>query len=273
MKASTSQVITLALLVALLGSNIYVAFGLWRVIHGQERLVTRPLEDIANEPLPVDFEFHSLKEVHERLAKLADAGARERGITIAEIDSWFITPEDENGVQEELREQRQRLRDSIIAEVHALRQDALRAQSGREGQRLYGEASALIALFPLDPDDETAMTQARDLSASQAWIEARLGEARRLRYNHWATERIAAAIKGYHDNSSAFSPKAENPRLILSLVEELGPVDPMLLEPAVLELYNYVVQITKGDISEADKVDLAKKLTAPTIERKTLEDF
>ena len=53
----------------------------------------------------------------------------------------------------------------------------------------------------------------------------------------------------------------------------LGPVDPSLLEPAVLDLYNYVIENTKGKIYEGEKTELAKKLTDPSIRRKTLGDF
>lgn len=58
-----------------------------------------------------------------------------------------------------------------------------------------------------------------------------------------------------------------------SLVSHLGEVDPIQLEPATLELYNYVIDLTKGSISEKEKVDLAKRLTSPSIKRKTLGDF
>ena len=84
---------------------------------------------------------------------------------------------------------------------------------------------------------------------------------------------IDYAIWGYNDKSSFLSPKKENKALVDSLVYTLGEVDPVLLEPVVLELYNYVVDLTKGSISEKDKVDLAKRLTDSGIRRKTLGDF
>ncbi len=42
---------------------------------------------------------------------------------------------------------------------------------------------------------------------------------------------------------------------------------------ANLELLNYIIELTKGSISQAEKVQLAKQLTDPQIRRKTLGDF
>jgi hypothetical protein len=85
--------------------------------------------------------------------------------------------------------------------------------------------------------------------------------------------RIEQAITGYRTKSSFWSPKKENNELISSLVTYLGDVDPNQLEPVVLSLYNYVVEMTKESISEADKLMLAKKLTAPDIRRNHPDDF
>jgi phenylpyruvate tautomerase PptA (4-oxalocrotonate tautomerase family) len=41
----------------------------------------------------------------------------------------------------------------------------------------------------------------------------------------------------------------------------------------VLELYNYVIDRTKGSLSEQNKLELAKRLTDPSIRRKAMGDF
>jgi len=58
-----------------------------------------------------------------------------------------------------------------------------------------------------------------------------------------------------------------------ALVKNLGEVDPNLLEPAVMELYSYAIELTKDDLAEQEKVELAKRLTDPSIHRKTMGDF
>ena len=271
MKSSQLQLITLTLLVGLLGVNLYVALKLDQMMRDQ----AYPLADQQESPpiLDVDLKFHTLDEVRERFDKLANLGALERATTIAEIDGWFIEPKDEDAVQMQMGEQLQQLREQIVIEIKVLQKQTLQAQNGHTALQFYGDANALLSLFPLDPEEDTVMQQALELSTSQLQTAARMKEAQHLRYNRWATERIAAAIKGYHDNSSSLSPKAENPKLIASLVTELATVSPMLLEPLVLDLYSYAIQITNDDISEDERTELVEKLTDPSIERKTLEDF
>lgn len=89
----------------------------------------------------------------------------------------------------------------------------------------------------------------------------------------YVTDRIEGALNGYNENKSFLSPKQENPALIASLVKNLAEVDPSLIEPVVLELYSYVIEMTKSSISDADKIELAKRLTDPVVKRKSLGDF
>ena len=122
-------------------------------------------------------------------------------------------------------------------------------------------------------DEQAVIEEAKAISAQQAEVAMRLEVLRRQRYNLWATQCIEAAIDGYNKNKSYLHPEAENAHLIDSLVKTLGEVDPALIEPAVLELYNYVIDLTKDSISEKDKINLTKGLTDPSIRRKNLGDF
>ena len=46
----------------------------------------------------------------------------------------------------------------------------------------------------------------------------------------------------------------------------------MFLEPAVLELYNYIIDTMKGSLSAANKLEFARELTDPKISRVSLGD-
>jgi hypothetical protein len=46
-----------------------------------------------------------------------------------------------------------------------------------------------------------------------------------------------------------------------------------MLEPAVLALYKYVIEMTNKSIAEKDKIALAKKLTSSTSARRNLGEF
>jgi hypothetical protein len=75
------------------------------------------------------------------------------------------------------------------------------------------------------------------LSAQQAEVANRIEMIRRQRYNRWSAQQIDYAIWGYNQKSSLLHPKNENKDLMDSTVSTLGEVDPILLEPVVLELY------------------------------------
>jgi hypothetical protein len=156
--------------------------------------------------------------------------------------------------------------------VTALQKKALEATSGAGGAKKHAEAAAVLALYPMS-EDKTVVEEAKKLSGQQAELAIRLEVLRRQRYNRWAVEKIAEAIDGYNENRGWWSPMEESQFLTDSLVESLGEVDPGLLEPVVLERYNYVINLTKSAISEEDTVYLAKRMTNPSIKRKTLEDF
>jgi hypothetical protein len=191
---------------------------------------------------------------------------------LAEIDTWVVRPEEEAGMLEFKLKLATRLRELVKSEIVLLQKQALASPNGREAAAKYSEAGRILSLYPVS-EDLSVLEEARLLSQQQGECARRLGVLRRQRYNHWATAQIEKAIKGYNSKSSYWSPKKENPLLINSLVETLGTVDPALLEPVVLELYNYVIELTKGSISESDKIDLAKRLTGPDVKRKGLEDF
>ncbi|MGB2832929.1 MAG: hypothetical protein WBC07_08230 [Methylotenera sp.] len=217
--------------------------------------------------------LHTLDEVNTRLAKLGDnADARALALSISEIDGWLINPTSYTSVKEAVDHQVEILRQKILKEVDVATQNALNAGNGKDAKKYLEEVGVLVSLYPMG-ESESIINQAKDLTEKHRNLSFKLEGLRRIRYNHWAVIQIEQALNGYHKNKSIWSPKKENAALVSSLVTCLGEIDPNLLEPTVLSLYNYVVDITKESISEKDKVDLAKKLTSQNIQRKMLDEF
>lgn len=214
-----------------------------------------------------------MADVEKRFTNLgASATTAEIAFAIAEVDKWLIERESAARAQNLIDRQLVDLRKRVLSDVEKLYADALAARTGPEAARTYTKAGALVALFPMSESSDV-VEQARLLTAMHRNVGLKLEGAKRLRYNRWAMGKIEKAITDFHKNSSIIHPIDENPLLIASLVANLSNVDPNQLEPTVLSLYNYVIELTKDSISETDKVTLAKKMTALEIRRKTPDDF
>lgn len=217
--------------------------------------------------------WHSLTDVEKLFAAIGvSPSATTLAKSIAEVDEWLIDPKFSIPVQKLLESRLAELRQRVLDEVKNKHILVLSAKTGAEAAKVFNEAGALVALFPMG-ESHIIIEQARWLNSSHRNIGLKIEVAKRVRYNQWAVIRIEQAIQGYHAKSRFWSPKKENKELIDSLVTYLGEVDPTQLEPSVLGLYNYVIEITKESISEGDKVNLAKRLTAPEIRRSHPDDY
>jgi hypothetical protein len=245
-------------------------------IERQLTVVARQFEDVP-EAAPADSDefprFHGTEEVEAMIQELDKTPtARQLASALTTLDSWFIAPPDEEAVQKAKAGLVGRLREQVKKQVVALQKSALSAANGSQAVEKHGEAAEILLLYPM-AEDKAVLEEVRRLATQQADVAARIEVLRRQRYNHWAMDRIEAALKGFHENSKYLSPKQENAALVASLVKNLGDVDPSLIEPAVLDLYNYVFTLTKDSISEIDKIELGKRLSDPANKRKILGDF
>lgn len=230
-------------------------------------------ETTAANDLVGSAEWHTVADVEKRFAAVATSdSAPALAVAIAEVDEWLIEPKSSAAVQSLLDRRLIDLRKRVLDDVKKTHLLALAAKSGAEATKAYSDAGALVALFPMS-GTPSIVEQARGLTTAHRNVGMKLEVAKRVRYNRWTVERLEKAIQDYHAKSSFWSPKKENTALIDSLVTNLGEVDPNQLEPSVLSLYNYAVEMTKDSISEADKVSLAKRLTAPEIRRMLPDDF
>jgi hypothetical protein len=217
--------------------------------------------------------IHSLVDASSKVSQLGNnSNAEKLADCLKTLDDWTVKPEQENDFRQIKLNLTSQLRKKVMDEVMAFQKAALASESGKAGAEKHADAGRTLSLYPMS-DDPKVIAEAKRLAAQQAEIAAKLEVLRRQRYNHWATEQIELAIAGYNDTASAIPYRTDRAKLIDLLVTNLGPVDPALLEPAVLDLYNYVIENTKGKIYEGEKTELAKKLTDPLIRRKTLGDF
>lgn len=218
-------------------------------------------------------ELHTASEAKELIQKL---GKQPTASKLAEalnaIDSWSVKPDQESDMLQFKLEIITQLRKRVIEEVTSLQKAALEADSGKNGAKKHIEAGTILALYPMS-EEKSVIEEAKQLSAQQADVAVRLEVIRRQRYNHWAAEQVEKAIANYNNTKSSIPFNTDRNKLVADLVNDMGPVDPAQLEPMVVELYNYAVNLTKDALTEAEKTDLAKKMTDPNIKRKTLGDF
>jgi len=218
-------------------------------------------------------QFHTTKEAQQIVAKLGTSPTAENlAKALGQLDEWLVKPEEEAAFTEFKRSQLSVLRKQIEKELHDLHTQALNAPNGEEAATIDMRAGQLLSLFPMGTEPATIVL-AQKLSREHANVGTRLQSIQRQRYNQWATNRIEAAIDGYNKNASYRHPIDENPKLIESLVDNLKEVDPLLLEPVVLDLYNYVIDLTRKSVSENDSVNMAKRLSSADNKRKSLGDF
>ncbi len=247
-------------------------------VRGQVQIVISKLrsesDGLVDEPGPDEhLRFATVADAEAEIRKLGDKPAAERlAGTLTAIDEWLIRPGEEDQFKKVRLGHLDRLRKLVKEEVEKHQEAALKAASGGEGAKEHAEAGAILVLYPMS-DVPNVVEEAKSLAGRQSELVGRLEAIRRQRYNRWAAGQVEAALDYFNANVSHYNPFNDNAVLIGSLVNNLGNVDPVMLEPSVLELYNYVIERTKGSISEKNKVELAKRLTDPAVRRKALGDF
>ncbi len=215
----------------------------------------------------------SFAEAQSAAQALGDSPTSEQiAEVLIEIDAWLFESADQPKAEALTDELMGDLRAVVGQEVAELHGRALRSATGEEGAQLLSQAGRALGRYPLSGDEEI-MEEARRLATEHAETAARLQVIQRQRYNRWAADQIESALNGYHANGSFWSPKKENAALIDCASRNLGPVDPNLLEPAVLTLYEYAIELTKKSISEKEAVDLTKRLLDPSTGRRCLGEF
>ena len=218
-------------------------------------------------------ETHALAEAQEAVTKLgSNANAESIAAILAAIDAWTVKPDDQAEFEKCTSGLSSRLRKKVAEEVVALQKSALEAPTGLDGAKKHAEAGRILSLYPMS-DAPAVLEEAKKLSAAQGELPFRLETIRRQRYNSWAMGQIEAAINGYNSIASSIPGRTDRGKLADSLVDSIREVDPALLEPSVLEMYNYIIDYTKKALYEQERIDLVKRMTDPAIKRKAIGDF
>ncbi len=232
-----------------------------------------PVDGNALPPDTKAVEYHTTQDAKVFVSKLGKHPSAEKlADALATVDAWPVKSDQQIEMRKFKLELASQLRKQVKEEVIAIQTAALNADCGAKGAAKHAAAGRILALYPMS-EDKTIIEEAKQLSAQQAELAVRLEVIRRQRYNHWAAEQVEKAILDYNNTKSRIPYRTDTDKLVERLVENMGAVDPALLEPAVLELYNYAFDLTRAALSEQEKIDLAKRMTDPSLKRKILGDF
>lgn len=222
-------------------------------------------------PVEPVTQYKTVTEAQAEISKLGVQPTPEQlAELLSELDTWFIAPSDQESFQQLQLTQLIRLRGLLTKAIEDHQAAALKANTSKDGAEELDTAAQLLLLYPMSRD-RTVIDEARRLSNRQIQVTARLEALRRQRYNRWAIDQIEKAIDDFNKNAPFF--KGHNPKLVNPIVTRLGPIDPILLEPVVQDLYSYIIDKTNDKLSENSRLEFARKLTAPSIERRKLGDL
>lgn len=217
--------------------------------------------------------FKTAEQAREKVRALADKPTAESfARVLSEIDGWLVTPQDEKKVEELKATLIFQLRNLVKTGVNLHLERALQSPSSATAMSELNEAQRILPLYPMS-NERSVINEATQLSTRQTEVATRLEALRRQRYNRWALDEVERANKHYNDNVSRWNPLNDNKSLLSPLIAALAPIDPAFLEPAVVQLYVYIVERTKRSLSEPNRFDFARGLTDPSVSRKTLGDF
>lgn len=187
---------------------------------------------------------------------------------LAEMDEWLYRPEDEELASRHLEGVADVLREKIAARIAVLSKSAVDASDGQKAAEKMSQINALLSLYPspktVEQRSKLEQTTAIIVSASR-----RVEDIRRLRYNAWAITQIESGLSGYNKNKKTIG--TDEDTLTKSCIGSLNVIDPAFLEPAALDLYNYVFGLTRDAVS--DRVKLAKGFADAARNRKSPHDF
>jgi hypothetical protein len=219
-----------------------------------------------------EVDLPTIKEAEELMTGLGKSPtAEEFAKALATIDNWIVSPDEADSFQQFKTSQVVELRQLVTNEIKVLHERALKADNGTSAAELHAKASQTLALFPMDTA-QSVLDEARTLSSKHSEVGARIDALRRQRYNEWAMTQIEAAIKAINAIASSFK-TSDNPKTIVTVVNHLGKVDPLLLEPVVAQFYNYAVDQAKNNVNSEQQLELGRRMIDPVIERKGYENF
>lgn len=214
--------------------------------------------------------------------KLAQGASIEKlAQAIADVDEWLFTAEDEKPAREMIEGEINRLRQRIETEIENLTKAALDAPNGKIAIEKMSNIGSLLALYPA-PSTVQQRAKLAQITSSILTTSKRVEDIRHLRYNAWAISWIQAGLTGYRNALSVKSVfdlkklvKTDKDRLIKNCVDTMSAIDTAYLDPATMDIYNYVLGLTRDALGSDDeaRVNLAKGFANPKVIRRTPGDF
>ena len=246
-----------------------------------EAQTDRAAVGVAAPDIQETMEFRKIRDIDQRLNGVTNKGIVELAQAIAEVDEWLFAPEDEEPARKRIESAIGTLRTRIESEVATLSKAALAATNGKVATEKLSKINPLLSLYPAPKNDEQR-TRLDQMASSVLSASRRVEEVRRLRYNDWAITRIQQALEAYRrevevkgivDVTKVLT--ANKKALIDVCVRYMAEIDTTFLEPATMDLYNYVYGLTRDRIGSDDqyRLALARGLANPNIKRITPNEF
>lgn len=237
-----------------------------------QKVETLLADSTEGDPADPGLELHTKTDADKLVLAIGETpSAKQLADCLGEIDGWIAAAEEQDALQSFKVQQVDKLRALVKKELADLHDKALMAQTGNEAGELHAQASQILGLYPIDTSQKV-LDEARQISSRHAEVGVRIDVIRRQRYNAWAMTRIEETIKAINEIATSFK-TSDNPKTIKATVDNLGAVDPLLLEPVVAQLYNYAVEQAKANVNSEQQLELGRRMIDPTIKRKGYGDF
>lgn len=214
------------------------------------------------------LQFHKAAEIEMNSApSLKAKDVKAFAQALAEADEWLFDPAEQQQASSTIKAQIQTLRVWLKTEIDSSLSLALNAEKGGKAATFLQRVNTLLGLYP-HPADEAQQAELETITISISNTSRRVDELRRLRYNQWAILRIEEGVRQFHDNKNV-GPDA----IVAACVNALAYIDPTHIEPCVMDLYQYLVQITKEKVGDPYYSRIAKGITNPAVARLTPYNF
>lgn len=234
-----------------------------------------------NENQLLEGMFKTIADLEKGLSGVDKLSITKAAQRIGDVDEWLYDQRDDEEARKRINTEVAKLRQRIETEVKALADKAIKAQDGKSALEKMAEINRLLLLYPT-PGSEEQSRGLEDLSAHVLKASRRVEDIRGLRYNSWAVNQIQKSLNDYRSHSEIGGIKQigkilgpDKAELIKSAVTSMGPIDPSFLEPAVMDLYDYVFGLTRAAMGGDDKkrIELARGFANPAQKRRTPADF
>lgn len=245
-------------------------FGCTASPQTNDNVSRRPVAESSPDPL-AGIAPKTVRDIEQRVAQVAKNGGNESlARAIAEIDEWLFAPEEEKQADQLIEKLVADLRGQIEKEVAAFSKAAVDASNGKLATDNLSKINLILALYPA-PKTDDQRARLDQIVASIRSASRRVEDIRRLRYNTWAISQMESGLWAYYMIKKII--RTDEDALIKACINSMKTIDPAYLDPAALDIYNYVLGLARNAVGEKFRIALAKGLADPATQRRTPMDF